>query len=90
VDATVLAKVITDKFIDAIAPAYSDKGLMRTALGYVINNWDSLTAFLAHADLVITNNPAEKSIRLYHWSQELAVQWRTAWCSCQCLHVYLG
>ena len=32
-------------------------------LGCSLNNWDSLTAFLQHADLVITNDPVERSIR---------------------------
>jgi len=36
---------------------------MKTAIGYVQNNWESLTAFMNHADLVITNNPVENSIR---------------------------
>jgi len=49
--------------IDAMAADYPDKGLMKTATGYVINNWTSLTAFLTHPDLVITNNPAENAIR---------------------------
>jgi len=49
--------------IDKMAPDYPDKGLMKTAIGYVQNNWESLTAFMNHADLVITNNPVENSIR---------------------------
>jgi len=36
---------------------------MKTAIGYCLNNWQSLTAFLSHADLVITNDPVERSIR---------------------------
>lgn len=49
--------------INEMAPKYPDKGLMKTALGYVQNNWDSLTAFLHHPDPVLTNNPAENAIR---------------------------
>ena len=49
--------------VDAMAADYPDKGLMKTAIGYVVNNWGSLTAFLTHPDLVITNNEAENAIR---------------------------
>lgn len=49
--------------LEESAPSYPDKGLMKTAIGYCLNNWESLTAFLTHADLVITNNPVERSIR---------------------------
>ena len=49
--------------VDAMAADYPDKGFMKTAIGYVVNNQGSLTAFLTHPDLVITNNEAENAIR---------------------------
>ena len=49
--------------LEELEPQYPDQGLMKTAIGYCLNNWQSLTAFLSHADLVITNNPVERSIR---------------------------
>lgn len=49
--------------LEALAPLYPDQGLMKTAIGYSLNNWGSLTAFLEHPDLVITNDPVERSIR---------------------------
>ena len=49
--------------LEKLSPLYPAKGLMTEAIGYSLNNWDSLTAFLQHADLVITNDPVERSIR---------------------------
>ena len=49
--------------LEKLSPLYPAKGLMKEAIGYSLNNWDSLTAFLQHADLVITNDPVERSIR---------------------------
>lgn len=49
--------------LEKLAPLYPAQGLMAVAIGYCLNNWDSLTAFLRHADLVITNDPVERSIR---------------------------
>ena len=36
---------------------------MKTAIRYSLNNWGSLTAFIEQPDLVITNDPVERSIR---------------------------
>lgn len=61
-----LIKPWCDQFkarLEALAPLYPDQGLMKTAIGYSLNNWSSLTAFLEHADLVHTNDPVERSIR---------------------------
>ena len=49
--------------LEKLSPIYPAKGLMKEAIGYCLNNWDSLTAFLEHADLVTTNDPVERSIR---------------------------
>ena len=49
--------------LETLSPLYPPQGLMKEAIGYCLNNWDSLTAFLSHADLVITNDPVERSIR---------------------------
>lgn len=49
--------------VDALAPKYLSKGLMQKALFYIQNNWESLTAFMAHADLPLDNNPVENAIR---------------------------
>lgn len=49
--------------VDEWVPQYLDKGLMRTALFYLQNNWASLTAFMKHADLPLDNNPIENAIR---------------------------
>lgn len=49
--------------IDDLVPQYLTKGLMRTALFYIQNNWKSLTAFVEHADLPLDNNPVENAIR---------------------------
>jgi len=49
--------------VDEMAPNYPDQGLMKAALGYTRNNWQSLTAFLTHSDLVLDNNPVENAIR---------------------------
>ena len=49
--------------LEMLAPLYPGRGLMKEAIGYCLNNWDSLSAFLHHADLVITNDPVERSIR---------------------------
>jgi transposase len=55
-----------DKFkeqIDDLVPSYLNKGLMQKALFYIQNNWESLTAFMWHADLPLDNNPIENAIR---------------------------
>ena len=49
--------------IDELVPAYLSKGLMQKALFYIQNNWQSLTAFMGHADLPLDNNPVENAIR---------------------------
>lgn len=48
---------------EALAAKYIDKGLMQNAIGYTLNNWASLSAFVDHADLPIDNNPIENAIR---------------------------
>jgi transposase len=55
-----------DKFkeqIDDLVPNYLNKALMQKALFYIQNNWESLTAFMWHADLPLDNNPIENAIR---------------------------
>lgn len=49
--------------LDALAHRYIHRGLMQTAIGYALNNWDKLTAFLEHPDLPLDNNPIENAIR---------------------------
>ena len=49
--------------LDELVPQYLDKGLMRTALYYLQNNWGTLTAFMSHSDLPLDNNPVENAIR---------------------------
>ena len=49
--------------VDELAPVYLKKSLMQKALYYVQNNWTSLTQFMYHADLPLTNNAIEGSIR---------------------------
>lgn len=49
--------------LDALANRYIQRGLMQTAIGYALNNWDKLTAFLEHPDLPLDNNPIENAIR---------------------------
>jgi transposase len=50
-------------FLDERVERYADKGAMKTAMGYALNNWHNFTAFLSHADLPIDNNPMEQAIR---------------------------
>lgn len=50
-------------FLEKLAPNYLKSGLMRTAIGYALNNWDKLSAFLSHPDLPLDNNPIENAIR---------------------------
>lgn len=50
-------------FLDEIAGRYLNKGAMKTAIGYALNNWHKFTAFLSHPDLPIDNNPMEQAIR---------------------------
>ena len=49
--------------IDDLVPKYLSKGLMKKALFYIQNNWESLTQFMWHADLPLDNNPVENAIR---------------------------
>ena len=49
--------------VDELAPVYLKTGLMQKALFYVQNNWTSLTQFMHHADLPLTNNAIEGPIR---------------------------
>jgi len=49
--------------VDELAPVYLKTGLMQKALFYVQNNWTSLTQFMQHAELPLTNNALEASIR---------------------------
>ena len=49
--------------IDDLVPQYLSKGQMKTALFYIQNNWESLTAFMKHAELPLDNNSIENSIR---------------------------
>jgi len=49
--------------VDELAPVYLKTGLMQKALFYVQNNWTSLTQFMHHPDLPLTNNAIEGSIR---------------------------
>jgi transposase len=50
-------------FLDEIAGRYLNKGAMKTAIGYALNNWHKFSAFLSHPDLPIDNNPMEQAIR---------------------------
>lgn len=50
-------------FLDEIAGRYINKGAMKTAVGYALNNWHKFSAFLSHPDLPIDNNPMEQAIR---------------------------
>jgi transposase len=50
-------------FLDEIAGHYLNKGAMKTAIGYALNNWHKFSAFLTHPDLPIDNNPMEQAIR---------------------------
>ena len=36
---------------------------MNTAVGYALNNWTKLTAFIEHPELPLDNNPMERAIR---------------------------
>lgn len=49
--------------LDKLAPRYINSGLMQKAIGYALNNWAKLTAFLEHAELPLDNNPIESAIR---------------------------
>ncbi len=49
--------------VDELLPRYMTKGLLRTALFYTQNNWQSLTAFMHHADIPLDNNLIENAIR---------------------------
>lgn len=49
--------------LDTLAPLYLEKGAMKTAIGYALNNWHKFTAFLDHAEMPIDNNPMEQTIR---------------------------
>ena len=57
-----LMKALKD-YLDGIAGKYLEKGQMKTAIGYALNNWPKFTAFLDHADLPIDNNLMEQTIR---------------------------
>lgn len=46
-----------------LAGQYPNKGLMHTAVGYAVNNWTKLTAFVDHPYLPLDNNPMERAIR---------------------------
>jgi transposase len=50
-------------FLDEIAGHYLNKGAMKTAIGYALNNWHKFSAFLTHPGLPIDNNPMEQAIR---------------------------
>lgn len=49
--------------LDELAGQYPQKGLMNTAVGYTLNNWTKLTAFIEHPELPLDNNPMERAIR---------------------------
>lgn len=49
--------------LETLAPLYLEKGAMKTAIGYALNNWHKFTAFLDHAEMPIDNNPMEQTIR---------------------------
>jgi len=49
--------------LDKMAPRYVRSGLMQKAIGYALNNWHKLTAFLEHPDMPLDNNPIENAIR---------------------------
>lgn len=49
--------------LEKMAPRYVSSGLMQKAIGYALNNWDKLTAFLEYPDLPLDNNPIENAIR---------------------------
>jgi len=48
---------------EALSAVYLNKGMMQKALYYTLNNWESLTQFMHHADLPLDNNPVENAIR---------------------------
>jgi len=50
-------------YLTKLAPCYLNKGAMKTAIGYALNNWAKFTAFLDHPSLPIDNNLMERSIR---------------------------
>ena len=47
----------------AMSKKYLNKGMMKKALFYTLNNWSSLTRFMDHAELPLDNNPVESAIR---------------------------
>ena len=47
----------------AMSKKYLNKGMMKKALFYTLNNWSSLTRFIEHAELPLDNNPVESAIR---------------------------
>jgi len=47
----------------AMSEVYLKKGNMQKALFYTLNNWESLTRFMDHAELPLDNNPVESAIR---------------------------
>ena len=50
-------------FAQTIEGNYLNKGLMKTALGYLTNHRDKLSAFLDHPILPLDNNATERAIR---------------------------
>ena len=49
--------------LNELAGQYPQKGLMHTAIGYALNNWTKLTAFIDYPELPLDNNPMERAIR---------------------------
>lgn len=59
-------KPLMDKLqehLNALADAYLQKGAMKTAIGYALNNCPKFTAFLDCPELPIDNNAMEQAIR---------------------------
>lgn len=49
--------------LESLAPKHLEKGAMKVAIGYALNNWHKFIAFLDHAEMPIDNNPIEQTIR---------------------------
>jgi hypothetical protein len=46
-----------------LVPRYRPKSLMRQAIDYALNQWTTLTVFLEHGEVELSNNWVENAIR---------------------------
>ena len=64
-------------WLDAEKPKHLPKGPMGAAIGYALNQWETLTRFLDDARVPVDNNKAENALRAVGPGKKNGCSWGT-------------